>query len=64
MMIELSQAQVELLLGALQERQWALAEEAAGKSQPRPGSPRHAAQVEASAVRALIEDIEEQQEQE
>jgi hypothetical protein len=64
MNIELSQEQVELLLSELDERHWALVEEAAGKFAPRPGSPRHRAELQAASVRVLMWEIEEQQQQE
>ena len=60
MMLQLDQAQLDIQLEALQERVWALREEAAGKSEPRPGSHRHQLQLEAHGIQAVMSEIEEQ----
>ena len=63
MQIELTQLQIELLLEALQERQWELYREAEGKFSPRPGSPRYQAGQTAQAIRRLLDEISDQVEE-
>ena len=63
MQIELTQLQIELLLEALQDRQWELFREAEGKFAPRPGSPRHQAGQTAQAIRRLMDEISDQAEE-
>ena len=61
---ELSEERLEVLLEELQEHAWALAEEASGKFEPRPGSPRDLARQRQRAVEGLVESLQVQREQE
>ena len=62
MMLQLEQAQIGILLEALQERVWALRDEAAGKFAPRPGSRRHQLELEAHGIQMVMHEIQEQME--
>ncbi len=60
MKLQLEQAQLDILLEALQDRIWQLQQEAAGKFPARPGSHRHQLELQAHAIRAVMAEIEEQ----